>query len=138
VTGPKGRYSLPPLRILVVDDCPDTRESFRHLLGIWGHQVCEAADAAAALEAAIVFRPDVALVDIVLPGQDGLDLAEQLRALPGLEQIVVVTLTGYPGPDKIDRSYAVGARHFLTKPADPVLLRGLLGSLYHATPAEGP
>jgi CheY-like chemotaxis protein len=54
--------------VLVVDDCPDTRYSLRVLLGLWGHNVREAADGPAALKTADSFLPEVVLLDLALPG----------------------------------------------------------------------
>jgi CheY-like chemotaxis protein len=122
-------YPLPPMRVLVVDDESDTRATLRVMLNVWGHRVCEAATADQALELAGSFQPDVVLLDLVLPGLDGLDLAVQLRRLPGLERTAMVALTGHPSEDKRQQAYESGVRHFLVKPADPVLLRGLLGSI---------
>jgi two-component system, chemotaxis family, CheB/CheR fusion protein len=122
-------YPPPPLRVLVADDEPDARAALRELLHVWGHRVCEAATAAQALELAASFRPDVALVGVVLPDMDGLELAARLRSLPGLEGLAVVAVTGDAGPETVRRSDQAGVRYYLVKPVDPVLLRGVLGSI---------
>jgi CheY-like chemotaxis protein len=85
--------------------------------------------ASKALERARAFHPDVAVVDVVMPGVGGLELAPRLLGVPGLERLAVVVLTGHTSEDRLDGAYRAGARHYLVKPADPVLLRGLLGSL---------
>ena len=64
-----------PLRVLVVDDDLDTTESFRILFTLWGHHVETANDGPAALTAAAAFRPDVVLLDIMMPGMDGYEVA---------------------------------------------------------------
>ena len=87
--------ALRPLRILVVDDNVDTVLSFSMLLEAHGHQVRTANDGIAAVKEAIEFRPDIALLDIGLPGLNGYEVAKRIRQERGLEQIVLVALTGY-------------------------------------------
>jgi len=67
-------------RILVIDDVPGVRRSIVALLGRAGHEVREAADGKAGVEAARDFRPDVALVDMLMPEQDGIETLHALRA----------------------------------------------------------
>ena len=85
----------PPLRVLVVDDCPDTTATMAILLRLWGHQVWVAHDGLSALAAARACRPDVVLLDVGLPGMTGWELARHLRHLPGLERALLVAVTGY-------------------------------------------
>src|SRR5260370_35333328 len=73
----------PPLRVLVVDDCPDTTASLAQLLRLWGHDVRVAGDGLEALAAAAAFRPDVILLDLGLPGLDGCGVARRLRRAGG-------------------------------------------------------
>src|SRR5438477_1059566 len=63
------------LRVLIVDDSRDTADSLSLLLNCWGHDVCVTYSGAAALEAAVAFQPDVLLLDIAMPVQDGNQLA---------------------------------------------------------------
>jgi len=113
----------PALRILVVDDCPDTRETLRIALGLWGYTVETAKDGRAALGAALLFRPDVVLMDLALPGMDGYETARGLRRLPGLEGTPVVALTGYATDEDRKRSQAEGLAGHLVKPADTEEIR---------------
>ena len=70
------------VRVLLVDDNVDAAESLAMLLRLWGHEVAVAHDGPAALRAAEVQRPQVALLDIGLPGMDGYELARRLRRSP--------------------------------------------------------
>lgn len=108
----------PHLRVLVVDDCPDTRETLRLVLGLWGYAVETAKDGRAALGAAVLFRPDVVLMDLALPAMDGYETARRLRRLPGLEGLPIVALTGYATEEDRKRSEAEGWAGHLAKPAD--------------------
>ncbi len=114
-------------RVLVVDDCKDTTDSFLALLRAWGHDAASANDGASALALAAEFRPDVALVDLVMP-MGGNEVARRLRALPGLGKALLVAVTGYPG------GYRLGPcgelfDAYLGKPPDYAALRHLLDSV---------
>ncbi len=114
------------LRVLVVDDCPDTRTVLRHLLRWWGHEMNEAPDGPAALSLAASVCPDVVLLDIGLPGMDGCEVARQLRALPGLEKALLVAVTGFGRPDEVKECLQAGCDMHLLKPYDPLALKQLL------------
>src|SRR6476646_7109490 len=101
------------LRVLVVEDCADTRFSLRLLLRLWGHEVAEAADGPAALGLAASFAPDVVLLDIGLPGYE---VARRLRALPGLEDALLVGVSGFGQEDDVWRCLQAGCDTHLLKP----------------------
>jgi CheY-like chemotaxis protein len=117
-----------PLRVLVVDDCADTRDSLRILLRLWGHDTAEAADGPAALELAAAFRPAAALLDLAMPGMSGYEVAVRLRRLPGLEHVLLVAATGFGQARDLAASRAAGFDHHLVKPFDPAELERLLAS----------
>jgi CheY-like chemotaxis protein len=105
-------------RILVVEDNTDAREMLRHLLNLAGHEVHEAADGPAGLEAALRLRPDIALVDVGLPGFDGYQLARRVRGSGG-PSIYLVALTGYGQPDDRRQAMEAGFDAHLVKPVNP-------------------
>jgi CheY-like chemotaxis protein len=107
-----------PLRVLVVDDYPDTRRSLRMLLTSWGHQAREATDGADALRVAEDFRPEVVLLDLALPGTDGYEVAKSLRALMARPPLLVA-LTGHTGAADVGAAVEAGFDHFFAKPCDP-------------------
>jgi len=81
-----------PLRLLIADDEPPARARLRQLVHETGHEVCaETGNALEALEALRVFRPDAALLDIEMPGEDGLSLARSLSRLFPATPLVMVT-----------------------------------------------
>jgi signal transduction histidine kinase/ActR/RegA family two-component response regulator len=123
VPDPPGR--LPPRRILLVEDNSDAREMLRIALIMEGHEVQAVADGTAALAGAGLTRPDVAIIDIGLPGMDGYELALRLRAQlgPGLR---LIALSGYGLPDDLRRSHRAGFEAHLVKPVDPARLAALL------------
>jgi CheY-like chemotaxis protein len=111
-------------RVLVVDDLVDAAEGQAALLRLAGHEVRVVHDGSEALRVAAAFRPDVVILDIGLPGLDGLSVARALRSQPGTASVLLVVLSGYAtppawGPD-------VDVDHYLVKPADPDLIQGLV------------
>jgi two-component system CheB/CheR fusion protein len=83
------------LRVLVVDDNEDAADSLQLLLSAWKHDVRVAHDGVQALAVARAFKPQLALLDIGLPEMSGYELAQRLRALPELQPLRLVALSGY-------------------------------------------
>lgn len=110
-------HDCAPQKILIVEDNADTRESLKRVLALAGHEVEEAADAPEALSILCHRQPDVALLDIGLPGMDGHDLAREIRNRHGAA-ISLVAVTGYGLESDIERSLAAGFDAHLTKPLD--------------------
>jgi CheY-like chemotaxis protein len=90
----------------------------RHLLNLAGHEVHEAADGPGGLEAALRLRPDIALVDVGLPGFDGYQLARDVRGSAGAS-VYLVALTGYGQPDDRRQAMEAGFDAHLVKPVNP-------------------
>ncbi|HMO27401.1 MAG TPA: ATP-binding protein, partial [Tepidisphaeraceae bacterium] len=111
--------------VLVVEDSSDLREAIPMLLKHKGHHVLTAADGLEGLAKARASRPAVALVDIGVPGMNGLDLARRLRAELGLA-VLVVAMTGYGQAQDRQRSADAGFDHHLVKPVDMVALAKLI------------
>jgi signal transduction histidine kinase/ActR/RegA family two-component response regulator len=110
-------------RVLVVEDKDDARDSLRSVLELAGHEVRCCADGAAALELVASWRPDVALVDIGLPGIDGYEVARRLRRSTAGRDIYLVAVTGYGQPDDRRQALHSGFDEHVVKPvnADIVL-----------------
>jgi PAS domain S-box-containing protein len=126
---PAGQPAVPEggrRRVLVVDDNVDAADSAAMLLRLWGHQVRTVYDGLAVLQAVRDFQPDVILLDIGLPGMTGYEVAQQLRAQPNLESVVLAAMTGYGQEEDRRRSKAAGFNHHLVKPLDPLTLQSLL------------
>jgi CheY-like chemotaxis protein len=118
-----------PLRVLVVDDYPDAADSLAMLLRAWGHQVCVCRTGEKALEAAPSFRPDVALVDLKLPGMNGYQVATGLHQLDGLDRTVLIAVTGLADKDTQRLTIEVGFRLCLVKPLNTDDLRNALAAV---------
>jgi CheY-like chemotaxis protein len=105
-----------PRRVLVVDDNEDTASVLSEVLQALGHQARCAFDGPSALELARTWRPDLALLDIGLPGMDGYQLAVKLREMPHLHELRLIAVTGYDQPAERQREVALGFADHLVKP----------------------
>jgi DNA-binding NtrC family response regulator len=112
-------------RVLIVDDEAVVRESLREWFQSEDYEVCVAENAEQGLRAAQISAYDVALVDIKMPGTDGLDFQEKLRDLD--PDVVVIIMTGYGTVETAVRALKQGAYDYLTKPVDPDELSRLVG-----------
>jgi CheY-like chemotaxis protein len=120
---------VPKLRVLVVDDNLDAVETLAMLLALWGHDVRSAGDGPTAVETAVAHRPDVVLLDISLPGMNGYEVAERLRARPELAETVLVAMTGHGQAEDKKQTLRAGFSLHLVKPVEPDVLQRLLSDL---------
>jgi CheY-like chemotaxis protein len=113
-------------RVLVVDDMREVADMVTQLLRLWGCEARAVYDGPSALLAAAELRPDVALVDLVMPGMDGFELARRLRAQPMFEHMVIAAITGELDPEMEARTAAAGFDGHFTKPLNLVALRAFV------------
>ena len=123
---PHGAAQPASLRVMVVDDNVDAAITLSMLLESGGHRVAVEHDALPALECARQFRPQACLLDVGLPGIDGLELARRLRALPETAEAMLVAVTGYGQARDRDQILEAGFDHHLVKPIDTGRLYALL------------
>ena len=114
------------LRILIVDDNEDTTLSLALLFRSWGHEVRVAYDGPSAIATARAFQPEAVILDIGLPGMDGFEVAQHLRAHPELGRTLLVASSGYSSAQDRSRASEVGIDFYLVKPFDPWKLEELL------------
>ncbi len=126
-TGQHG-IDFAPLRILVVDDNADAADMLSALLGLLGHDTRSASGGAEALVQAEAWRPEVAFLDIGMPGMNGYELSERLGRLPGLK-LVRIALTGWGEENDRAHSKAAGFDHHLLKPCDLAAVEALLRTI---------
>lgn len=128
---PEGRLDLPAVlpRVLVVDDNVDAAALLADMLAGVGCTTRAVYDGPTALEAAVAFEPDVALLDIGLPVMDGYELARRLAAHPQLTGVRLVAVTGYGQPEDRERTREAGFHAHLVKPVDFVQLRDTIVDL---------
>jgi DNA-binding response OmpR family regulator len=115
-------------RVLVVDDEPAIRLLCRVNLALEGFDVIEAADGETALDH-LALGFEIVLLDLMLPGLSGLDVAERIRANPQASAIPIVLMSATADQKQIQRGLEAGAVEFISKPFDPSLLGARLSSL---------
>ncbi len=104
-------------QILLIEDQADARRALQRLLQIWGHHVDVAEDGLRGVQSALAKKPDVALIDVGLPGIDGYEVARRLRTAYN-SSVRLIALTGYGQPDDRDRAFEAGFDLHLVKPVD--------------------
>jgi two-component system phosphate regulon response regulator PhoB len=104
------------LSVLVVDDARDVRNLVAAHLKRAGHTVLLAEDASQALEIAMAEKPDLAIVDIMMPGMNGYELTQALRDMPVTQEMPIIVLTARAGGADRDHALRVGADSFIQKP----------------------
>jgi signal transduction histidine kinase/ActR/RegA family two-component response regulator len=114
-----------PRRVLVIEDNVDSREMLQALLSNLGHEVHQAPDGPAGLDAARKLEPDVVLIDVGLPGLDGYEVARRIR-LGGGRRPILIALTGYGMPEDRERAREAGFDVHLVKPVEPERLAAAL------------
>jgi CheY-like chemotaxis protein len=115
-------------RVLVVDDNVDAAITVASLLKAWGHDVHIVYNGPAAIDAARMYRPEIVLLDIGLPGMSGYEVARTLRSDPLHQGVLITALTGYGQAEDRARSHAAGFDYHLTKPPDMSVLEKLVKS----------
>lgn len=112
--------------MLVAEDHADSRLLFRLFLESKGCRVVEAADGLEAVTAAERERPDLVLLDVGLPGLDGLSVTRRLRERDALRALPVVIISGHAAAEDRDEAMAAGCSEYLTKPLEMKQLDGVL------------
>lgn len=112
--------------ILVVDDNPANLKLIRVLLASEGYQVYTAVDSEEAMAAIAKVRPRLILMDLQIPGIDGLELTRRLKADPTTKDIRIVALTAYAMKGDEEKARAVGCEGYVTKPIDTRALPGIV------------
>lgn len=118
------RDSQKPL-VLIVDDSTETLR----LLTEWlrsDYRIVAARDGPAAIQLAAQLRPDLVLLDVVLPGLNGFQVADELRHDPRLARILIIFMSGLQHPQNARQSLELGGLDYLVKPLDEHVVRALV------------
>lgn len=124
------------MRILVVDDEPDVLLLCRVNLQFDGHDVLEATDGDAGYQKAVAERPDLIVLDVMLPHRDGFSVLQQLREEEETKDIPVILLTARAQEDDQARGWLAGAAEYVTKPFSPTDLTDAVRSVLAMSPEE--
>ena len=118
--------------VLVVDDNPTNLKLIAYLLQAKGYQVRTAVDAESALQEVETCRPALILMDLQLPGMDGLELTRRLKASADTRAIVIIAVTAYAMKGDEERARAAGCDGYIPKPVDtralPRIVAGHIGT----------
>jgi CheY-like chemotaxis protein len=119
-------------RVLVIDDEADVRWLIRMSLERAGHEVLVAEDGLRGVALAQKQRPEIIVLDLMMPVMDGYAVLDELAKDPRTTAVPVVVLSARAIPDEADRATEAGARRFLEKPFDPDALTAELNDLLAA------
>ena len=117
------------LEILVADDNEDAADMLASLLRIAGHEVRLANDGHHAVRSALANRPDIAIIDIGMPGLNGHEVAKAFRKIPEMQKVVLVALTGWGSAEDLMATKDAGFDHHLTKPVQIEKIGAILAML---------
>jgi two-component system, OmpR family, alkaline phosphatase synthesis response regulator PhoP len=135
-----GRYlrhrEEPQLRILVIDDEPDVLLLCRVNLQFDGHEVLEASDGDAGFQKAVAERPDLIVLDVMMPRRDGFSVLQELREKEETKDIPVILLTARAQEDDQVRGWLAGAAEYVTKPFSPSDLTDVVRGVLAMSPEE--
>lgn len=125
-------------RIVVADDDVDIRELVEFKLTAMGHEVVAVGDGAAALEACLDRRPDLAVLDVMMPGMSGLEAVRLIRAEESLSGLPVILLTARAQESDVETGFDSGADDYITKPFSPRELAQRVDSLLARESPDSP
>jgi DNA-binding response OmpR family regulator len=111
------------MRILLVDDDPATLDVLDFALAMEGHEVLRATDGAEGLQMARAQRPDLMIVDSMMPVMDGITMAKEIRQDPVLANAPVLMLTAKAMQNDVWAGWQAGVDSYITKPLDVDILR---------------
>lgn len=106
-------------RVLVVDDELPNRAYLKKILTAHGCEVLEASDGAIALQLVRAHKPDLALVDVIMPGISGYEVCQTIKSDPALQEIPVIMVTARTDITDIERAFLLGASDYIRKPFNP-------------------
>lgn len=126
-----------PRTVLTIEDQPDIRRLIRMTLEFKGHRVLEAGTGEEGLALARQQRPDMILLDVMMPGMSGLTVARELAADPALARIPTVMVSALGTSGDVDAGLATGVRAYLVKPFSPWELLNTIDDLTLRQAAAG-
>lgn len=106
--------------VLIVDDEPSTRHMLRLFLDLFNFTIFEAEDGLDALDKIHAYRPDIVILDVMMPRMDGIEACKRLRSDPSTAVLPVIMLSGKTQPAAIEEGLLAGANRYLTKPIAPM------------------
>jgi CheY-like chemotaxis protein len=129
-------HAANPVHVLVVDDDRDAADGLAALLSASGHHASARYDGEGALGACRRRMPDVVLLDLGMPGVDGLSVAARIREMKGGDRVRLIAVTGWIRKRDVDAALAAGFDHYLTKPTSLESMEAMLAPRDPAKPDD--
>jgi DNA-binding response OmpR family regulator len=121
-------FETPTARVLVADDEPHLLRLVKFRLEREGYEVLTATDGESALKVAREERPDLCVLDVMMPKRSGFDVLRELRSDDGFAGMKVIMLTARAQDRDVDVGFSLGADDYITKPFSPQELRVRIGA----------
>ena len=122
------KREAPQLKLLVVDDDHQVLDVFKALVGPLGYDVVGLSDSREAVQRVMKEKFDMIAVDVRMPGLDGFELTQRIRASPSNRNVPILMITAYDEIETLRRGYAAGITFYLAKPLNVPQLRGLFAA----------
>lgn len=119
------------LTILIAEDNLDLRSMLKQFLELKGYRILEAVDGQEAVEVAITERPDLTLMDLGLPGKDGLSAVAEIREHIPTAEMPILIISAYDRLEYRTEAISAGCSGYVTKPIDPIALLNTINILLH-------
>lgn len=124
-------------RVLIADDEQDIREILEYNLATEGYEVIAAKDGSEAIDKAKQFRPDLIILDIMMPKKTGVEVCEYLRTQPGFQDTLIIFLTALNDERSHIKGFDTGADDYITKPISPKVLISRVNALFRRSKKDG-
>lgn len=124
------------MRILIIDDDEDIREILKYNLNKEGYETREAKDGEEGLKMCFETKPDLILLDIMMPGMDGIEVCETIRKTPGFESVLICFLTARGEDYSQIAGLDAGADDFVAKPVKPKVLISRINAMMRRKPSD--
>jgi two-component system, OmpR family, alkaline phosphatase synthesis response regulator PhoP len=122
-----------PRKVLIADDEPDILEIIKYNLSSDGYEVTTAKDGSEAIDKAKVIKPDLIILDIMMPKKTGVQVCEYLRSQPGFQDTLIIFLTALSDETSHLKGFETGADDYISKPISPKLLMSRVNALFRRT-----
>jgi len=126
-----------PPRILIADDTPQAAELLEAYLAGEDYELRVASDGEQTLQQVAEWRPDLVLLDVMMPRLSGFEVCKRLRADPATRDIAVLMITALDQPSDVERAVEAGTEDFLSKPINKAELLGRVRAMLHARRHKG-
>ena len=118
--------------VIIVEDEPDAAEMFAEMMRVSGYRVIKIYRSTSAIDTISTEKPDVVILDVMMPDISGLDVLRTMRKSPELENIPVIMVSAKSMPSDIKVGLDAGASHYLTKPVSFLDLKNAVNNLVPA------